>query len=396
MILDDNPDLRLLAEPRAGLPDITHDTIAHAVTALRNGHGPFAVDTERAMGLRYSNRAYLIQIKRAGAGIFLIDPIGIEDQLGDLATIMDDEWILHAADQDLPCLRELGLEPARVFDTEVAGLVLGYDHVSLQSMVAEEFGIALAKEYSNADWSQRPLGPELRAYAALDVELLIELKESLTIRLRDAGRYDWFVQECEEVRCRPLPAPHPQPWRKAVKYAKFPDQRSLAMLKELWQVRDIVARERDLAPGKVLPNKILATLAARKPRSRADVQNSSLFRSRGRKRDATVWWDAIHAAWNLPQNELPARKFSYSKDPFPPIQRWEKLRPEAAERWTTIRTAVLEHADRLGIRQEVLLKPRIQKQLAWDGWTATQEIPDLLESYGARPWQIEQVCQALG
>lgn len=135
MILDDNPDLRLLAEPRAGLPDITHDTIAHAVTALRNGHGPFAVDTERAMGLRYSNRAYLIQIKRAGAGIFLIDPIGIEDQLGDLATIMDDEWILHAADQDLPCLRELGLEPARVFDTEVAGLVLGYDHVSLQSMV---------------------------------------------------------------------------------------------------------------------------------------------------------------------------------------------------------------------------------------------------------------------
>ncbi|WP_455952614.1 HRDC domain-containing protein [Arcanobacterium haemolyticum] len=394
MILD--TDTRTpLNEPRDGLPEITHDDYESAVERLRNGHGPFAVDTERAMGIRYSNRAYLVQIKRAGSGIVLLDPIGIEDRLGDLATIMHDEWILHAADQDLPCLRELGLEPSNVFDTELAGLILGYDHVSLQSMIAEELGFVLAKEHSDADWSARPLGPELRAYAALDVDLLIELRESLTGKLKEAGRYEWFLSECEEVRRRPLPPAHPQPWRKAVKHAKFPDQRSLAMLKALWEAREKLAEDRDLAPGKVLPNNVLANLAARKPRSRSDVAQSSLLRSRERKRDALTWWNAIHAAWNLPQSELPERRFFYNKDPFPPVQRWDKLRPEAAERWNIVRATVLETAEKLGIRQEVLLKPRVQKQLAWDGWESPQDIPRVLETHGARPWQIAHVVEAL-
>ncbi|QRV02897.1 HRDC domain-containing protein [Arcanobacterium phocisimile] len=391
----ENPDLHFLAQPRDGLPDITHENIAEAIDALRHGTGPFAVDTERAMGIRYSNRAYLVQVKRAGAGIFLIDPVGIEDQLSDLASVMDDEWILHAADQDLPSLRELGLEPERVFDTELAGLILGFDRVSLQAMIADELGFGLAKEHSDADWSQRPLGPELRAYAALDVDLLLELRQSLIEKLHEAHRWEWFVQECNEVQYRLPNPPHPQPWRKAVKYAKLPDQRALGMLRELWITRDELAKHRDLAPGKVLPNKLLANLAARKPRSLADVKNSSLFRSRSRRRDVEIWWDAINRAWSLPQAQLPERRFQYARDPFPPVQRWEKLDPQAAQRWSKLRQAVLDHAEMLGIRQEVVLKPRIQKQLAWEGWNSADQLRERLTQFGARPWQIEQVSLAL-
>ncbi|USR80146.1 HRDC domain-containing protein [Arcanobacterium pinnipediorum] len=388
-------DLDFLDQPRDGLPDVTNTDLDRAVLALRQGTGPFAVDTERAMGIRYSSRAYLIQIKRAGAGIFLIDPLGIEDRLGELARVMDAEWILHAADQDLPSLRELGLEPQRIFDTELAGLILGFERVSLQAMIGQELGIGIAKEYSDADWSQRPLGPELRAYAALDVDLLLELRQSLIEKLHQANRWEWFVQECDEVRLRPPRPPHPQPWRKIVKYAQLPDQRALAMLRELWTARDHLAKTRDLAPGKILPNKLLANLAARKPRSLADVKNSSLLRTRARKRDADFWWEAINRAWSLPQEQLPERRFEYSLDPFPPVQRWEKLNPDAAQRWAQVRQAVLDHAQRLGIRQEVLLKPRIQKQIAWHGWEGEAQLAQRLAEYGARPWQINEFYQAL-
>ena len=183
----------------------------------------------RAMGIRYSARAYLVQIRREGAGTFLIDPVGIEDRLGPLAeALAADQWILHAADQDLPSLREIGLNPPDVFDTEVAGILLGLERVSLQAEIAEILGYGLAKEHSMADWSQRPLGPELRAYAALDVELLLELRNALMSMLRAAGRLEWLHEECEEIRLREPKPPRAQPWRKAARQVGVRDRRRSA------------------------------------------------------------------------------------------------------------------------------------------------------------------------
>jgi ribonuclease D len=122
-----------LLEPADGVPEliVDFDQIVAAARFLESGHGPFAVDAERASGFRYSGRAYLIQIRRAGAGTVLIDPVsGDGDPLTRLQPIAEvlggDEWILHAADQDLPCLAEVGLRPAALYDTELAGRLAGY------------------------------------------------------------------------------------------------------------------------------------------------------------------------------------------------------------------------------------------------------------------------------
>ncbi|NLW13733.1 MAG: ribonuclease D [Trueperella sp.] len=382
---------RPLDVPREGIPSLVNKNIDDAVERLASGTGPIAVDTERAMGLRYSNRAYLIQVRRKGTGTLLIDPVGIEDRLGGLREVMKDEWILHAADQDLPCLHELGLYPTKVFDTELAALILGYERVSLQAITQQVTGWTLAKEHSNSDWSQRPLSPPLLAYAALDVELLHELAHEMTIELNEAGRFEWFEQECEEVRLRKPPAPLKQPWRRTSRQAGIRDRRALAMLRELWTVRDDLARKRDLAPGKVLPNKVLAELASRKPRSRADVLNSSLFRSRSRRADVDTWWEAIDIAWRLDERALPERRFNEAQDPYPPINRWDRHDTDAVARWEVLRPTVLKTADEIGIRQDILIKPAIQRTAAWKGWTSETELATIFTNEGARPWQIEQI-----
>ena len=134
--------------------------------------------------------------------------------------LASDQWILHAADQDLPCLHELDLYPPEVFDTEIAGLLLGFPRVSLQAEIAEVLGYGLAKEHSNSDWSQRPLAPELLSYAALDVELLVELRDELTKMLKRADRFEWLQEECEEVRLREPRPKKKQPWRKIARQAR--------------------------------------------------------------------------------------------------------------------------------------------------------------------------------
>lgn len=386
---------RLLDKPREGLPPVTHDDIDDAVARLAAGTGPFGVDTERANEMHYSSRAYLIQIRREGAGTVLIDPVGIEDRLDGLKKIMNEAWILHAAHQDLVCMAELGLRPTSVFDTEVAALLLGYEKISLQAVCERALGWTLAKEYSRSDWAQRPLPLPMLTYAALDVELLGELREVMTAELKELGRFEWFAQECEEVRLRKPAPPHQQPWRRSSRQAGIRDQRALAMLRELWNARDDLAKRRDLAPHKVLPNAVLAELSKRKPRSRADVATSSLLRKGARKQDADTWWHAIDIAWHLDERMLPERRFSEQRDPFPPTNEWVRKRPEAAERWARLRPTVLEIAAELGIRQEVVLKPRTQKLVAWNGWDSLTELEAHLAEDGARPWQIELTARRI-
>jgi len=158
------PEPTPLLQPADGVPELTiyDDQIAAAADRLAAGHGPFAVDAERASGFRYSGRAYLIQIRRAGAGTVLLDPVsGGGDPVVSLRPIADvlagGEWILHAADQDLPCLAEVGMRPAALYDTELAGRLAGYDRVNLAAMVQRLLGLGLAKGHGAADWSKRPL-----------------------------------------------------------------------------------------------------------------------------------------------------------------------------------------------------------------------------------------------
>ncbi|HTY27834.1 MAG TPA: ribonuclease D, partial [Mycobacterium sp.] len=175
---DEAPDAIPLLHPAEGVPpvSVTVDEIAAAAERLAAGTGPFAVDAERASGFRYSNRAYLIQIRRTGAGTVLIDPVNHGsspiDVLEPVAHVLaEDEWILHAADQDLPCLAEVGLRPPSLYDTELAGRLAGFERVNLAAMVQRLLGLGLAKGHGAADWSKRPLPADWLNYAALDVEV---------------------------------------------------------------------------------------------------------------------------------------------------------------------------------------------------------------------------------
>ncbi len=174
-----------LLEPRDGLPPVveTGGALAEVTDALARGQGPVAVDAERASGYRYGQRAYLVQLRRAGTGTVLIDPIACPVLSGLDAALADAEAVLHAASQDLPCLSELGFRPRRLFDTELAGRLLGYPRVALGTLVEEVLGFHLEKGHSAADWSARPLRTELLRYAALDVEVLIELRDALADEL---------------------------------------------------------------------------------------------------------------------------------------------------------------------------------------------------------------------
>ena len=175
---------------RDGLPPVvqTEPALADVGAAIAAGTGPVAIDAERASGYRYSSRAYLIQLRREGAGTFLVDPIAFES-LEPLERALDGaEWILHAATQDLPCLTAVGLHPSGLFDTELAGRLLGYPKVGLATLVEELLGSRLAKEHSAVDWSTRPLPAPWLEYAALDVEVLVELRGLLGESSRRAAR----------------------------------------------------------------------------------------------------------------------------------------------------------------------------------------------------------------
>ncbi|MBA2324735.1 MAG: ribonuclease D, partial [Pseudonocardiales bacterium] len=198
-----------LLAPAEGLPKVvaTPAALRALATDLSAGDGPVAVDAERASGFRYAARAYLIQLRRAGAGTALVDPIPLNGRCDELAEVLDGpEWVLHAASQDLPCLAELGLRPARLFDTELAGRLAGLPRVGLGPLVERLLGLALEKGHGAADWSRRPLPEEWLVYAALDVEVLIELRNVLDELLTNQGKREWAAQEFEAVRTAPAPA----------------------------------------------------------------------------------------------------------------------------------------------------------------------------------------------
>lgn len=381
------------AVPSEGTPDLIDSAtaLAAAVRALAGGTGPFAVDSERAAGFRYSQRAYLVQIRRAGSGTHLIDPLPLIAHLDELRAVMaTDEWILHAASQDLPCLRELGLEPPSLFDTELAGRLLGRQYVGLGAMVLDDLGVSLAKEHSASDWSVRPIDVDALNYAALDVEFLVPLREKLAGELAIAGKSDWAAQEFEHARLMPDPAPRPDPWRRTHSIGEVRTQRGLAVVREMWLARDQIARDQDLAPGKVVNDRAIVALAAREslPSELPPVRE-------WRKGDPELWRVAYARAMSLPQAELPPLR-GPSRGGLPEPRVWNRVNPPAAHRLLVVREAVRQRAEVLSLPQENLLGPATQRRIAWEVTDLRDdEIARIAAADGARPWQIENALPAI-
>ncbi|HEV2244142.1 MAG TPA: HRDC domain-containing protein, partial [Streptosporangiaceae bacterium] len=287
-----------LLEPRDGLPPliVADDELAVATRRLAEGLGPVAVDAERASGFRYGHRAFLVQLRRRGAGTVLIDPVACPDLSGIDAALADAEVVIHAASQDLPCLADLGYRPRLLFDTELAGRLLGYPRVGLGTLVESVLGLALEKSHSAADWSTRPLPEEWLRYAALDVEVLVELRDALARQLAEQGKAEWARQEFAAVLSAQPTGPRPEPWRRTSGIHRVRSRRGLAIVRELWLERDKIARRRDLSPTRVLPDAAIVEAARSLPGESGDLAGIAGFNGRGARRHAPEWRRAVGRA----------------------------------------------------------------------------------------------------
>jgi len=385
-----------LTRPRDGVPDVltTPEEFSAAAARLAAGTGPIAVDTERASGFRYSQRAYLIQLRRTGSGSFLLDPIDHPDALTPVIDVLTGpQWILHAADQDLPCLRELGFVCESVFDTELAGRLLNVPKVNLAAMVAGFLHLGLAKGHGAADWSQRPLPDDWLNYAALDVEVLVELRDAVSAALREAGRETWAAQEFAAVLARPAPEPKPDRWRRTSNLNTLKTTREYAVVRELWTEREEVARRRDVAPSRVLPDAAIVNAAKSAPRNTAELTSLPVFSGPRQRRQADIWMRAVRRAQEMSDKQLPSKRAPQTG--VPPINRWEPKHPVAAARAKAVRPAVKELSESIGIPTENLLSPNVIRDLCWEGVRADSTVAQRLAELGARPWQIELTAELI-
>ncbi|MEU2547883.1 ribonuclease D [Streptomyces roseolus] len=386
-----------LLEPREGIPPVvaTDDALAEVIAAFAAGRGPVAVDAERASGYRYGQRAYLVQLRREGAGTALIDPVGCPDLSGLGEALDGTEWILHAATQDLPCLRDIGMRPSSLFDTELAGRLAGFPRVGLGAMVESVLGYALEKGHSAVDWSTRPLPEPWLRYAALDVELLVDLRDALEKELDRQGKLEWAQEEFEAIATAPPAPPRKDPWRRTSGMHKVRRRRQMAVVRELWTARDRVAQRRDVSPGKVLSDAAIVEAALAVPVNVAALTALPGFGHRMGRRQLEQWQAAVDRARALPESELPQP----GKEPAgpPPPRAWADKDPVAAARLAAARAGVTALAEELHLPQENLITPDTVRRVCWEPPARADRdaVAAALTALGARRWQVGLVTPLL-
>ncbi len=402
LIPQEEPVATPLLAPEHGVPELVVDEkgLQEVLDQMKAGSGPIAIDAERASGYKYSQRAYLIQIKRNGGGLHLIDPVAIgQTPLWDemSKSFAQVEWIIHASTQDLPCLREVGLQPQILFDTELGGRIAGCERVGLGALTELLLGLSLAKEHSAVDWSIRPLRHEWLNYAALDVEVLIDLRDKVEELLESKGKLTWAMQDFQAILTAPPNPPRVDPWRRTSGMHKVRDRQTLAIIRDLWIARDEYAKHLDISPGRVFNDEALVEIATKRPADVTALTKIISRRSRVVNPPTKKWHEIMIAAIALPDSELPEVRLK--SDALPPPKIWPERNPPAHARLTHARAAVLDIASTNELPAENLISPELIRRLCW----ATPPVADDLESYssdflakmGARPWQTALLAPAL-
>ena len=376
----------------------TAEELEEAVHTLGSGTGPFAVDAERASGFKYSQRAYLIQVYRQGSPIYLIDPAAIAPTIDtepfeDLAKVMNTApWILHAASQDIPCLREIGLVAPELFDTELGSRIAGLERVGLGAVTEALLGVRLAKEHSAVDWSTRPLAVDWLNYAALDVDVLFELWAAVEAVLKERGKYDWAVQEFAATLAAQPKASKVDKWRGMTGLHEVKDPKKLAIARELWQARENLAVKLDVSPGRLIPDSSIVNVTKETPKAKPQLAGNRSFVGRASRSYLDTWWKAIEDGVNsrdLPPLKLPAVG-------IPNHRIWPTRFPEADRRLKITRPLIAEIAEKHGIPVENVLTPDFLRTLCFEPPVLELEaIQIALTALGARPWQVELTAQSI-
>lgn len=389
-----------LRRPAAGIPPVlsSESDFYAAADMIAAGHGPIAIDTERASAFRYDDRAFLIQINRAGAGIFLFAPEGLRTELREaLAPVINKlTWVVHASVSDLPCLAWLGLYPARLIDTELGGRLAGLHRVSLGAMYEDLLGVRVAKEHSTQNWSATPLPKSWLAYAALDVDRLLELADEVEYMLRSQKKWDWATEEFEFVRAQhaDITEPEIRDWHMIKGMRGLRDPRELAIARELWRVREFIAVSDDVSPGKLLPNKVILAIAARRPSNLAEL--CRVPGARNSRKASSIWFDAVAKAESLPESDLPVPGSGELAGWVTPgginNRVWKKRDPDSWIKWELIREDLQEIAEEVSVPLENLLSTAHARQLTWDlivgqNIRTEDDLEDLLAQHELREWQ---------
>jgi ribonuclease D len=371
----------------------TGEGLAEAAALLALGEGPVAVDVERASGFRYSQRAYLIQVFRRDAGVFLFDPPAIGDFDALQSAIGGIEWVLHAASPDLPSLREAGLVPPMIFDTELAARLLGRERVGLGAVVEEVLGISLAKAHSAADWSTRPLPDSWLEYAALDVLHLVDVRDALAADLVVQGKQRYAEEEFRAVLERPPRPAREDPWRRLSGLHTVRGRRSLAIARELWTAREEYAREVDVSPGRLVPDRSLVAAVLADPQTKQALASVKEFTGRASRTQLDRWWQAFERGRS--ETALPVERVS--GDGPPPPRAWADRNPAADARLRAARPVIEQRASELTMPVENLLTPDLLRRVAWapPETVDAESVGHALETLGARAWQIDETAQLI-
>lgn len=387
-----------LLAPSAGLPEViaTEESFSAAIAQLAQGNGPFALDAERASGYKFSARAYLIQIARNDGGLHLLDPIPfgpghhLFTELNNL--LATDEVILHASTQDLPCLREVGINPVRLFDTELGGRLAGLPRVGLGPLLESLLGFSLAKEHSAVDWSTRPLPKDWLNYAALDVELLVELRDEVDALLEAAGKSHWAEQEFAAILSAPPSPPRVDPWRRTSGMHHVKKRRQLAVVKALWESRYALAQEQDISPSRLLSDAAISAIALAVTDDSVIENKKSLekilrpigLRARWLEQSPR-WISVIATARALSEDDLPPTRAA--SDALPPVKVWREKYPLRYAALTHARHNLSLRAEELSVPLENMISPEHIRRICWSN--PAGEVESALIELGARPWQRE-------
>lgn len=407
--------MRAIRVPDHGTPAVIEDceALQKCIAQLLEGSGPIAIDAERASGFRYSPRAYLIQIFRRGGGLHLIDPIAVLEKPDSLRFIRElndvvaaEEVVIHASTQDLPCLREFGIHPLRLFDTELGARIAGCARVGLGPLCETLLEISLAKEHSAVDWSIRPLQQEWLDYAALDVEVLVDLRDKIAELLEGQGKLDWALQDFAAILQAPANPPRKDPWRRTSGMHTIKSRYQMAIVRELWRERDRIASSIDLAPGRVLSDAVISAMAQSRLKSVDDLlklpEAKARIRNEVQKKYVNLWFETYLRASELPETEWP--QIRSKSDSLPPVKIWRAKFPLAYARIMHARNQLAEIAQANEIPVENLLTPEVARKVAFDNANEKdhQFSPNLvakvqtqLRLNGAREWQVEKCAVAL-
>jgi len=374
----------------------TDDALKLAIDKISATTEPIAIDAERASGFRYGQKAYLIQVGVKGEDLFLIDPVAnYEPEMWeDCKEVLSSKpWIIHAASQDIPCLAELGIIPIQVLDTELGSRILGLPRVSLGTITEHYLDLKLAKEHSAVDWSERPLRKEWLEYAALDIDVLHELWEKVHADLISKEKLEIATAEFDYLISQPVKAPKAERWRSMTGLHEIKEGRALTIAKALWEARENLAIDKDVAPGRLIPDSAIVAAVKAMPKSRSELATLKTFSGKASRTFLDTWWDAF-VLGNTTKDVVELRAKATG---IPNHRNWPIKFPDAHARLLASKAALISLSEELQIPQENILNPEVLRSICFEPPTdiSHESVAENLAAKGARTWQIDVVVNQL-